>query len=261
MDQNNSFHPENLLSNQLGDSRRAFISKAAMGLILALSVGQPPIKWKSAEKNIKVILFDAFAIFDPRPILALAEKIFPGKGSEIIETWRLKQFEYTWLREVAGQYRNFIDVTTDSLLFAARKAQVRLTEADKLTLIKAHFSLDLWPDSLPTLEYLRKKTIRIGLLSNMTATMLGSCIQFNHLDKYFEAVLSTDQRKTYKPSPRAYQMGLDSFQVSKSEILFVASAGWDAAGAKWFGYPTYWVNRLHAPMEELSDAIDMNSIH
>jgi 2-haloacid dehalogenase len=175
-------------------------------------VGQPPIKWKSAEKNIKGILFDAFAIFDPRPVLVLAEKIFPGKGSEIIETWRLKQFEYTWLREVAGQYRNFKDVTTDSLLFAARKAQVRLTEADKLTLINAYFSLDLWPDSLPTLEYLRKKTIRIGLLSNMTATMLGSCIQFNHLDKYFEAVLSTDQRKTYKPSPRAYQMGWIPFR-------------------------------------------------
>jgi len=30
-----------------------------------------------------------------------------------------------------------------------------------------------------------------------------------------------------------------------------AFAGWDAAGAKWFGYPTFWVNRLGAPVEEL----------
>jgi 2-haloacid dehalogenase len=40
--------------------------------------------------------------------------------------------------------------------------------------------------------------------------------------------------------------------LRKSEILFVASTGWDAAGARWYGYPTYWVNRLNAPMEELN---------
>lgn len=110
-----------------------------------------------------------------------------------------------------------------TLSHSPRKAQVRLTEADKLTLINVYFSLDQWPDSLPTLEYLRKKAIRIGFLSNMTDKMLDSCIQHNRLNEYFEAVLSTDQRKTYKPSPSAYQMGLDTFHVIKSEILFVAS--------------------------------------
>ena len=38
----------------------------------------------------------------------------------------------------------------------------------------------------------------------------------------------------------------------REEILFVAFAGWDAAGAKLFGYPTYWVNRPRLPPEELS---------
>ena len=30
-----------------------------------------------------------------------------------------------------------------------------------------------------------------------------------------------------------------------------AFGGWDAAGAKLFGYPTVWVNRLNQPREEL----------
>jgi hypothetical protein len=38
--------------------------------------------------------------------------------------------------------------------------------------------------------------------------------------------------------------------LKREEILFVAYAGWDAAGAKWFGYPTFWVNRLHLPAEQ-----------
>ena len=51
-------------------------------------------------------------------------------------------------------------------------------------------------------------------------------------------------------------MGLDAFKLTKEEIAFAAFAGWDAAGAKWFGYPTFWVNRANAPVEELSATPD-----
>jgi 2-haloacid dehalogenase len=64
-------------------------------------------------------------------------------------------------------------------------------------------------------------------------------------------VLSTDQVATYKPDPRAYRLGPDTLRLTREEILFVAFAGWDAAGAKLFGYPTYWVNRQHLPAEEI----------
>jgi len=67
----------------------------------------------------------------------------------------------------------------------------------------------------------------------------------------FEKVLSTDDVKTFKPDPRAYQLGVDSLKLKRESILFVAFAGWDAAGAKSFGYPTFWVNRLKLPMERL----------
>jgi 2-haloacid dehalogenase len=67
----------------------------------------------------------------------------------------------------------------------------------------------------------------------------------------FEHVLSTDLVKTYKPDPRAYQLGIDALGLPREQIVFAAFAGWDAAGAKTFGYPTYWVNRLGLPPEEL----------
>ena len=69
-------------------------------------------------------------------------------------------------------------------------------------------------------------------------------------------MLSTDRVNEYKPSPKAYQMGIDSLKLKKEEIAFAAFAGWDAAGAKWFGYPTFWVNRQNAPLEELDVAPD-----
>jgi 2-haloacid dehalogenase len=56
-------------------------------------------------------------------------------------------------------------------------------------------------------------------------------------------------------------MGIDAFKLKREEILFVAFAGWDAAGAKSFGYPTFWVNRLGLPAEKLgvtADAVGPN---
>jgi 2-haloacid dehalogenase len=57
--------------------------------------------------------------------------------------------------------------------------------------------------------------------------------------------------KAFKPDPRAYQMGVNAFKLKREEIVFAAFAGWDAAGAKSFGYPTFWLNRQNAWGEQL----------
>ena len=95
--------------------------------------------------------------------------------------------------------------------------------------------------------------VKRGIISKENFEKLNSeaGIKNAGLDGVFAHVLSTDQIRAYKPEPRAYQMALDALQLQREEILFVAFAGWDAAGAKWFGYPTFWVNRLHLPGEAL----------
>jgi 2-haloacid dehalogenase len=77
------------------------------------------------------------------------------------------------------------------------------------------------------------------------------------LSGFFEAHLTTDRVRVYKPSPQAYQMGVDAFSLKREEIAFAAFGGWDSAGAKWFGYPTVWVNRANAPQEELGITPDV----
>lgn len=67
----------------------------------------------------------------------------------------------------------------------------------------------------------------------------------------FDDLLSTQANGTYKPDPRAYGLGMERLKLRKEEILFAAFGGWDAYGARSFGYTTYWVNRFHLPTEEL----------
>ena len=52
-------------------------------------------------------------------------------------------------------------------------------------------------------------------------------------------------------SPRRWPFGL-----AREAIAYVAFAGWDAAGSKWFGYTTYWANRTMSREEGLSAAPD-----
>ena len=81
--------------------------------------------------------------------------------------------------------------------------------------------------------------------------MLHRGIQNSNLSEFFDLVISTDEKRTFKPSAEAYQMAVEQLKLKKQEILFVPFAGWDLAGAKWFGYPTFWVNRSGSLLENL----------
>jgi 2-haloacid dehalogenase len=213
----------------------------------------------AGRSKFRAIAFDAFPIFDPRPIAARCEALFPGRGSELIQTWRTRQFEYTWLRTAAGRYADFERVTAESLTFAAEALKLDLTAEKRDQLLQAHFELKTWPNVIPVLTRLRDAGLPLVFLSNFTPGMLNSCIKSAGLEGMFDAVLSTDSAQTYKPDPRAYALGEAALNLPRERILFVAFAGWDAAGAKLFGYPTFWANRLGLPPERFGPMPDATS--
>ena len=55
----------------------------------------------------------------------------------------------------------------------------------------------------------------------------------------------------FKPDPAVYRIAEESFGVTRTLIGFVSSNGWDAAGAKSFGFRVFWVNRAGQPVERL----------
>jgi 2-haloacid dehalogenase len=235
-------------------NRRKFINgsiaTAAAGLATRAKFAQ------ASSPRFKALAFDAFPVFDPRPIFALAQALFPDKGFELGNAWRTRQFEYQWLRALSGTYADFRQVTEDALVFSARLLKLDLSPAQQSRLSDAYLEMKAWPDVAQALGELRKAGVRLAFVSNATARILQAGIANANLDGVFEHVLSTDQIRTYKPDPRAYQMAVDAFGLTKEEIGFVAFAGWDAAGAKAFGYSTFWANRLNLPAEELGMPAD-----
>ena len=240
--------------------RRDFFRQIAASILAQQSFAAEAAGSRTA---IRAVAFDAFPILDPRPVFALVEELYPERGVELSNIWRTRQFEYTWLRTISERYSDFWHVTGDALIFAAKAVKVELTPEKHDRLMEAYLKLRCWPEVPTALRSLRRAGIRLAFLSNMTAKMLEAGIDNSQLGGLFDYVLSTDRVRAYKPDPRAYQMGVDAFGLKRNQILFAAFAGWDAAGAKSFGYPTFWVNRQKQPGEELGVTLDANggSLH
>jgi 2-haloacid dehalogenase len=98
-----------------------------------------------AATPTKAIAFDGFVIFDPKSIAVLAESLFPGKGAELINTWRLRQFEYSWLRNSMLRYADFWTVTSEALVFAARLAKLDLSKEKRDQLMNGFQEMKAYP--------------------------------------------------------------------------------------------------------------------
>lgn len=227
-------------------NRRNFLSMAGM---TALTAATAQLTSATSRHRYKAVVFDAFAIFDPRPIATLAEALAPGKGTALYDLWRSRLFDYQWLRAIAGRYADFHEITRESLRFATRSMALDLPPQAFDRLADSYAQLNAWPDAPHALMSLRASGVKLAFLSNMTETMLRSNIQHAGLDGMFENIISTDRIRSYKPDPRGYRLACDSLRLDRHEILFVAFAGWDATGAQWFGFPTFWMNRTNATQE------------
>lgn len=229
--------------------RQLFIAGISAAAVL-------PNQGLAASRRYRAIAFDGFPIFDPRPVAAKAEALLPGRGAVLMAAWRTRQFEYQWLRALAEDYADFLHTTRDGLVFAARALNIELSPQTRDELVGAYTELGVWSDIPSALKALRESGLALSIVSNMTQPLLDDGLRRAGLSDAIDVVLSTDVVRSFKPSPRAYQLGVDALQLRREEILFVPFAGWDAAGAKAFGHPTYWVNRLHSPMEEWGPAPD-----
>ena len=209
--------------------------------------------------RFKAIAFDYFVLFDPNSVTPTVEDAFPGKGVEFTKMWRSKLFEYGYLRSITHRHEDFFAVTEDALVYTANAMKLDLPRATRQRLLDAFLHLKPWPDTLDTLKKLKADGVRIITIANFSGKMLRSNADGAGITGFFEELLSTEVNKTYKPDPKAYALGMQHLKLKKEDILFAAFGGWDAYGAKSFGYTTYWVNRLNLPVEELGIRADRTS--
>ena len=229
-----------------------------VGLCMVSLSGQS-FAQEHAAPRFKAVAFDYFVIFDANSIIPEVEKVFPGKGAEFARMWRGKQFEYGFLRSITNRHTDFFKVTEDALVYTAKAMKLDLPPGAQKQLLNAYLNLKPWPDAMDALRKLKASGVRVITISNFSQKILRSNADGAGITDLFDELLSTEVNETYKPEPRAYELGMQRLNLKKEEILFAAFGGWDAYGAKSFGYTTYWVNRFNLPVEELGVEADRTS--
>jgi 2-haloacid dehalogenase len=202
---------------------------------------------------VKALVFDAYGtLFDVHSVVEYCEQVFPGKGELVSRTWRAKQLEYTWLWSLMDEYEDFGRVTDAALKFACKSLGQPCDRDIRDRLMEAYLYLTPFPEVKEALG--RLSHLPLAILSNGSPAMLAPLVKHAGLEGAFAHVLSVDEVKVYKPSPRVYELAPRKLGVPKEEIGFVSSNCWDATGAKAYGFQVFWINRGAAVPDELGHA-------
>ena len=196
--------------------------------------------------RVDALVFDAYGtLYDVHSVVRRCESCFPGKGTQLSQLWRAKQLEYTWLRSLMQRYVPFSQVTRDALAYACAALGLD-ARTHAAALMDEYLRLAPFPEVSAALERLQMKR---AILSNGSPDLLDPLVRNSGLR--FDAVLSVDELKIYKPAPQVYELAVKRLGVPKDRIGFVSSNCWDALGAKSYGFRVYWINRGGAPLDPL----------
>jgi 2-haloacid dehalogenase len=200
--------------------------------------------------NVNAIVFDAYGtLYDVHSVAAECERLWPTHGAAVSTLWRAKQLEYTWLRSLMGRYVDFAEVTAGALRYACATLKLHCSDDTAAALMAQYRRLAPFSEVRDALEQLRARPMAI--LSNGSPAMLEPLVESSGLGRWIGDVISVDAQRIYKPTPSVYRLAVDRLELPPEEILFVSSNGWDACGARAFGFPAVWVNRTGAPLDAL----------
>ncbi len=192
--------------------------------------------------NTKAIVFDAYGtLFDVNSAAEKCKNKIGDKWEAFANFWRTTQLEYTWLRSLMERHKNFWQVTEDSL---DKSMKVFNIEKDmKNELLSLYKVLSPFQEVKEVLKNLKKKNLKLAILSNGTPALLNELVASNQLDNLFDDLFSIEQVKIYKPHSKVYDLPVRKYNIRPGEITFLSANTWDVSGGGNYGYNSVWVNR------------------
>ncbi|MGA7672406.1 MAG: haloacid dehalogenase type II [Nitrolancea sp.] len=207
--------------------------------------------------QVRVVAFDAYGtLLDVQSILDVARETLDDRAVNVVDLWRAKQLEYSWLRTLMGTYADFDQVSRDALSYALAYFRAEISDVERQRLLDSWFRPNPFPDVPDALAALTETGMPLVILSNGSPEMLKLALEHSGLEQFFEHVLSVDAVKRFKPDPAVYRLVEERIGVLPKETLFVSSNGFDVAGAKAFGFHVCWINRAGRPLDVLGQTPD-----
>jgi 2-haloacid dehalogenase len=198
----------------------------------------------------KAIIFDAYGtLFDVNSAAEKSKNKIGDKWEAFANYWRTTQLEYTWLRSLMHRHKDFWQITEDSLDKSMKVFNIN--KDMKTELLNLYKKLSPFSEVKETLENLKKKEMKLSILSNGTPELLNELVVSNKLDAIFDDIFSIEEVKIYKPDSKVYDLPVNKYKIKPNEIIFLSANTWDVSGGGNYGYNSVWVNRNNTVFDNL----------
>ena len=198
----------------------------------------------------KAIIFDAYGtLFDVNSAAEKSKNKIGDKWEAFANYWRTTQLEYTWLRSLMHRHKDFWQITEDSLDKSMKVFNIN--KDMKTELLNLYKKLSPFSEVKKTLENLKKKEMKLSILSNGTPELLNMLVVSNKFDTIFDDIFSIEEVRIYKPDSKVYDLPVNKYKIKPDEIMFLSANTWDVSGAGNYGYNSVWVNRNNTVFDNL----------
>ena len=235
------------INNRRGFLKQLLIFPTAMSL--GVSGSNPAAAQSEVANSVKALTFDVFGtVVDWRSSiiregqLLSARKGFEIDWGEFADNWRagygpamnrVRNGELPWTK-IDDLHRMILDELVIEL------GLVGLSECELDDFNRAWHRLSPWPDTVAGLNRLKTKYV-IATLSNGNVALLTNMAKNAGLP--WDAVLSAELAKHYKPDPEAYLTAADLLGLSPEQVMMVAAHPGDLRAAARTGLRTAYVVR------------------
>ena len=198
----------------------------------------------------KAIIFDAYGtLFDVNSAAEKSKNKIGDKWEAFANYWRTTQLEYTWLRSLMHRHKDFWQITEDSLDKSMKVFNIN--KDMKTELLNLYKKLSPFSEVKETLENLKKKEMKLSILSNGTPELLNTLVVSNKFDTIFDDIFSIEEVGIYKPDSKVYDLPINKYKIKPNEIIFLSANTWDVSGGGNYGYNSVWVNRNNTVFDNL----------
>ena len=201
--------------------------------------------------KITTCVFDAYGtLFDVNSACRELSKEVGDKWNDLSSLWRLKQVEYTWIRNSMKEYIDFWKITSDALDYAMETLNIKNIKL-RDELLSLYLKLEAYPEVKSVLESIKRMGLKTAILSNGNKKMLENAAKNANIKTLLDVILTVDDCKVYKPASEVYDLVENKMGVKKENVLFFSSNAWDMHAASHYGFKTIWINRFESKLEKL----------
>lgn len=177
-------------------------------------------------------------------ILPVLRAVLARHGRTLPEATILELYGEFEAEAESGPYQSYRSVLQSVVRSFGERLGFEPTSADIRALGE---SVPSWPPFADTVAALGrlKKRYRLAIISNIDNDLFLQTQQ--HLKVNFDAVITAEQAKGYKPTLHNFQLALRKLGLEPSQLLHVGQSIYhDVIPAQSLGISTVWVNRRSA---------------